>query len=219
MLHDNNHSECQRILIADDHAVVRAGIIKAVSIAFPGAIINEASNTAEVTRILTESEISLILLDISMPGRSGIDLLTEIVREYPRIKVIIFSMYPEDQFAIRAIKAGASAYVTKDTNLGDLVEIMDKILRGQRHITPAIAELMFSEMNGHAEKQSHKLLSDREYEVFQLIASGLSVSEIARDLTLSVKTISVYRANILKKMNLKNNAEIMHYAFKHSIVD
>lgn len=206
-------------MIADDHAVVRAGVIKAVSGAFPDAEIAEAGNTAEVMKLLMESPYHLVLLDISMPGRSGIDMLTEIVREYPHTKVIIFSMYPEDQFAIRAIKAGAAAYVTKDTNLHDLVEIMRRILLGQRYISPAIADLMYNELHDHDHKAPIELLSDREYEVFRQIASGKSVSDIATALSLSVKTISVYRANILKKMHLKNNAEIMHYAFKHSIVE
>lgn len=208
-----------KILIVDDHAVVRAGVIKATTTAFPDAIICEASNTAEITRCLLESEWDLILLDVSMPGRSGLDILNEIVTQHPNTKVIIFSMYPEDQFAIRAIKAGAAAYVTKDTNLTELTGIMQKILRGQRHISPSIAELLINEINDHSQKPGHELLSDREYEVFRLIASGKAPSEIASELCLSVKTISVYRTNILRKMNLKNNAEIMYYAFKHSLVE
>lgn len=218
-LKNNILTDVTRILIADDHAVVRAGVIKAVTGAFPNASIAEAANTSDVLKLLMVSEYDLLLLDISMPGRSGIDLLTDITKQYPSTKVIIFSMHPEDQFAIRSIRAGASAYVTKDTNLGELVEIMRKILRGQRHITPLVADLLFNEMSENGNKPIHQLLSQREFEVFQLIASGRSVSQIALDLSLSVKTISVYRSNILKKMNLKNNAEIMHYAFKHSIVD
>ncbi len=208
-----------KILIADDHAVVRAGVIKATITAFPDAIIREASNTAEISRCLHESEWDLIVLDVSMPGRSGLDILNEIVTRYPATKVIIFSMYPEDQFAIRAIKAGAAAYVTKDTNLSELTGIMEKILRGQRHISPTIAELLINQINDHAPKPGHELLSDREYEVFRLIASGKAPAEIANELCLSVKTISVYRTNILRKMNLKNNAEIMYYAFKNSLVE
>ncbi len=208
-----------KIIIADDHSVVRAGILKAVSSAFTDAVVAEACNAAEITRLLIESDWDLILLDISMPGRSGLDILNDIVKEYPHTKVMMFSMYPEDQFAIRAIRAGAAAYVTKDIHLSELVSIMDKILHGQRHITPAIAELLINQITDNGTKPSHETLSDREYEVFKLIASGKSVSDIATELSLSVKTISVYRANILRKMGLKNNAEIMHYAFKHSIVD
>lgn len=211
--------EPYKILVADDHAVVRAGVIKAISLAIPDAIVTEAENAAEITRILIESKPHLVLLDISMPGRSGLDLLSDIIKEHAGTKVIIFSMYPEDQFAIRAIKAGASAYVTKDTRLSELVEIIRKILMGQRHISPAVADLMFNEINQKGTKLSHELLSDREYEVLLLIASGKAVSEIAAELSLSVKTISIYRANILHKMNLHNNAEIMHYAFKNSLVN
>lgn len=211
-------TEPYRIIIADDHAVVREGVIKAVSSSFPNAVIVEAGNAAEITKLLIESKWNLILLDISMPGRGGLEILSDIIKEHHGTKVIMFSMYPEDQFAIRAIKAGASAYVTKDIKLADLVEIMHKILLGQRHISPAIADLMFNEIHDHGNKPSHEQLSDREYEVFRLIASGKAVSEIAADLSLSVKTISVYRTNILRKMNLRNNAEIMHYAFKHSLI-
>lgn len=207
-----------KILIADDHAVVRAGVIKAISLAFPDALVSEAGNAAEITRQFLDSVPDLVLLDISMPGRGGIDILTDIMRDYPGTKVIIFSMYPEDQFAIRAIKAGASAYVTKDTKLTELVEIIRKILLGQRHISPAVADLLFNEIHQKGTKPSHEQLSDREYEVLRMIASGKAVSEIAAELSLSVKTISIYRANILRKMNLHNNAEIMHYAFKHSLV-
>lgn len=208
-----------KILVADDHAVVRAGVIRAILQAFPDASVAEAANAAEVTRQLIDLSPHLVLLDISMPGRGGIDILTDIIRDFPTTRVIIFSMYPEDQFAIRAIKAGASAYVTKDTHLSELVEIIRKILLGQRHISPAVADLMFNEIHNHANKPSHELLSDREFEVFRMIASGKAVSEIAAQLSLSVKTISIYRANILRKMNLHNNAEIMHYAFKHSLVN
>lgn len=208
-----------KILVADDHAVVRAGVIRAILQAFPDASVAEAANAAEVTRQLIDLSPHLVLLDISMPGRGGIDILTDIIRDFPTTRVIIFSMYPEDQFAIRAIKAGASAYVTKDTHLSELVEIIRKILLGQRHISPAVADLMFNEIHHPANKPSHELLSDREFEVFRMIASGKAVSEIAARLSLSVKTISVYRANILRKMSLANNAEITHYAFKHSLVD
>lgn len=215
-MHSTDH---YKILVADDHAVVRAGVIKAISQAFPSAIVTEAGNSAEISRLLIDTSPHLVLLDISMPGRSGLDILNDIIKEHPGTKVIIFSMYPEDQFAIRAIKAGASAYVTKDTRLSELVEIIRKILLGQRHISPAVADLMFNEIHDKGNKQSHEQLSDREYEVLLLIASGKAVSEIAAQLSLSVKTISIYRANILRKMNLHNNAEIMHYAFKNSLVE
>lgn len=207
-----------RILVADDHSVVRSGIYRALGAKFPEAIVAEATNTNEVLKHLNESSWDLVILDISMPGRNGLDVLTEIATQYPGTKVIIFSMYPEDQYAVRTIKAGASAYVTKDKPLKELMEAIRTILQGERYLPASLAELLINEVNNR-HQQSHTVLSDREYQVFMLIASGKPVSVIAEELSLSVKTISVYRANILKKMGLKNNAEITHYAFKHALVD
>lgn len=208
-----------KILIADDHSVVRAGIIRALTTSFNGVEIGEASNAQEVMKLLTDSYWNVIVLDVSMPGRSGLELISDIVANYSS-KVIIFSMYPEDQFAVRAIKAGASAYITKDTPLRDLMEAISKISHGERFLTPSVADLLANELYaGKNNKPLHEVLSDREFQVFQSIASGKPVSLIANELSLSVKTVSVYRAKILKKMNLRNNAEITHYAFKHSLVE
>jgi len=209
-----------KIIVADDHFVVREGVIRWLAKSFSGVVTAEASNTHEVMKLLADGVWDLIILDVSMPGRNGIELLTDIVHGYPHTKVIIFSMYPEDQFAIRALKAGAAAYITKDTPLRELTDAVRKISRGERHITRSIAELLAMEvLDNRNGKPAHELLSDREFEVFKMIASGKTVSAIAAELSLSVKTISVYRANILKKMALSNNAEITHYAFKHSLVD
>jgi two-component system, NarL family, invasion response regulator UvrY len=207
------------ILVADDHGVVREGVMKSIRSNFPNAIFGEASNAAEVLRLVDESAWKLVILDINMPGRNGMEVLKEIKERHPQTPVIIFSMYPEDQFAVRSLKAGASAYLTKDISSKELSEAIRIILRGERYLTNSIAELITNELIHDHGKFTHETLSDREYQVFLLIASGKNVSAIAEELTLSVKTISVYRANILKKMNLKNNAEITHYAFKNNLVD
>jgi len=208
-----------KVLVADDHSVVRNGIIKSLVANFPDAKFGEAANAVEVLRLIYDAKWDLVILDISMPGRNGLEVLKEIKVSYPEIPVIIFSMYPEDQFAVRSIKTGASAYLTKDISSSELSDAIKKILNGGTYITPKIAELIISGLRNDDEPPSHKTLSDREYEVFLFIGSGMNVSSIARELNLSVKTISVYRSNILKKMKLKNNSEITYYAFKHNLVE
>ena len=207
-----------KILLADDHCVTREGIIKSLTASFPHAKYFEASNAAETLKLIREERYDLVILDISLPGRNGLDVLKEIKLLCPGLPVIIFSMYPEDQFALRSIKDGASAYLTKDISSKELSGAVKLILQGGRYLTPSLMELMTTDLQRKHSKPSHELLSDREYEVFLLIASGKNVSSIAGELSLSVKTISVYRSSILKKMGLKNNAEITHYAFKHYLV-
>lgn len=212
-------SEKLRILVADDHSIVRNGIMKSLSDNFLAIEFAEASNASEIMQHIRNAKWDLVTLDINMPGRNGMDVLKDIKEIHPEIPVIIFSMYPEDQFAVRAIKAGASAYLTKDISSKNLSEALKKILNGGTYFTSSIAELITSELRGVHDKPAHELLSDREYQVFLHIASGLSVSSIAIELSLSVKTISVYRANILTKMSLKNNSEMTHYAFKNNLVE
>ena len=208
-----------KILIGDDHSVVRHGVMRSLAAKFPEAVFGEASNAADVLRLVEEEKWDLIILDINMPGRSGLETLKEIKDNHPEVPVIIFSMYPEDQFAVRAIKSGASAYLTKDISSNDLAEAIKRILSGERYLSPSITDLITNELRDNHKGTGHELLSDREYQVFLLIAKGKSVSTVALELSLSVKTISVYRGNILKKMNLKNNAEITYYAFKHNLVE
>lgn len=208
-----------KILVADDHSVVRSGIINSLSPNILNAVFGEASNSAEILSMIRSSKWNLVMLDIYMPGRNGLEVLKEIKSGYPDLPVIIFSMYPEDQFAVRAIKTGASAYLNKDISSKELVRIVKMILNGERYLTDSIVDLITNELRGDSDKGSHKLLSDREYQVFLLIAAGKSVSIIANELSLSVKTISVYRTNILKKICLKNSSEITHYAFKHKLVE
>lgn len=206
-------------MIADDHSVVRNGIIKSLTSSFPNTEFGEAGNAIEVLKIINQAKWNLVILDINMPGRSGMDVLKEIKANYPSIPVIIFSMYPEDQFAIRAMRAGASAYLSKDISSTELEKAIKEILNGERYFTPSIVALMTNELRDNNNNHSHEILSDREHQVFLLIAGGQNVSDIALKLSLSVKTISVYRSIILKKMNLKNNAAITHYAFKHNLVE
>lgn len=208
-----------KILVADDHCVVRNGVIKALQVSFPHAEFAEAANAVEIARLFHDVKWDLVILDICMPGRNGLEVLKEIKVNHPEIPVIIFSMYPEDQFAVRSIKAGASAYITKDVSSFELSEAIKRILRDGTYLTPKIAGLIINGLRNDNDVPSHKTLSDREFEVFLLIASGMNVSSIAIELSLSVKTISVYRSNILKKMNLKNNSEITHYAFKQNLVE
>lgn len=208
-----------KILIADDHSVTREGIIKSLAAYFQDAKYSEASNAAEILQLVHKTQYDLVILDISLPGRNGLDVLKEVKSNYPEIPVIIFSMYPEDQFALRSIRDGASAYLTKDISSKELAVAVKQILNGERYLTHSLMEIITKDLQHKLNKAPHEILSDREYQVFLLIASGKNVSSIARELSLSVKTISVYRAIILKKMNLKNNSEITYYAFKHNLVE
>ena len=211
-------SSVTKILIVDDHSIVRNGIIKSLSPSFPKAEFGEAGNAAEIMQRILETSWDMVILDINMPGRSGLEVLKEIKASNPLLPVIIFSMYPEDQFAIRSIRAGASAYLTKDISTKEFAIAVKTILKGERYFSPSIAALITNELQDNYNKPVHEILSDREHQVFLFIAGGHSVSDIALNLSLSVKTISVYRSIILKKMNLKNNSEITHYAFKNDLV-
>lgn len=218
-MRDSADQQITRILIADDHCLFRKGIIMSLSAGFPTAQFMEAGNAAEIFRIIGNGRWDLVILDINMPGRDGLDVLKDIKANYPEIPVIIFSMYSEDQFALRTIRAGAVAYLRKDLPAADFSDAIRRVLNGERYLTPPLIELIANEIREDHKKSSHEDLSDREFQVFLLIASGLNVTQISNKLGLSVKTISVYRSNILKKMALKNNSEITHYAFKHNLVE
>ena len=208
-----------RILIADDHAILRDGLINSLTRAFPEAEFGEAGSSSAILPLIRNEKWDLVILDINLPGRNGLEVLKDIKECNPEIPVVILSMYPEDQFAIRSIKAGASAYITKDTAFPELINAIRTIIEKKQYITSSIASLLTSEIRGNTSKQLHETLSDREFQVFKMIASGKTISIIANELSLSVKTISVYRTNILQKMNLKNNAEIIFYAFKNNLTE
>lgn len=208
-----------RVLIVDDHAVVRQGIKRILSETSDMTVAGEAENGAEALRRIREGEWDVVLLDISMPGRNGADTLKQIMAESRGGKVLILSMYPEDQYAVRLLKAGASGYMTKETAPEELVEAIRKVAQGKKYISPTLAELLLIELDSDADKAPHERLSDREYQVFRMLGSGRTVSEIAVSMSLSVKTISTHRAHVLEKMKLRNNAEITLYAIQNGLVD
>ncbi len=207
-----------RILIADDHAIVRRGLKQILSDIPEVEAIDEASNGQEALAKLGKSNYNLVLLDISMPGRSGLDVLKQIKAERPGQQVLMLSMHPEEQYAVRALKAGASGYISKESAPEELIIAAKKILSGGRYVSASLAERFASELNRGIEKAPHETLSDRELEIMLMIASGRTVKEIGNELALSIKTVSTYRSRILAKMNLKNNAEITRYAIENGLL-
>lgn len=208
-----------KILIVDDHAVVRAGIKQILSETPDMIVADEASNGQEVLNKVSENNYDVVLLDISMPGRNGLDILKQLKREKPKLHVLMLSVYPEEQYAVRALRAGASGYLTKESAPSELIAAVRKISQGGKYVTSLLAEKLAFDLEFYVEKPHHELLSDREYQVMCMIAKGKTVKGIARELSLSVQTISTYRTRILEKMKMKNNAEIIRYAVKQGLVD
>jgi len=208
-----------RILIADDHPVVRQGLRQTIAETSDMVVVDEASNGWEVLSKVRASSYDVVLLDISMPGRSGLDILKELKDERPGLPVLILSIHPEEQYALRAFKAGASGYLTKESAPDELVAAIRKISTGGKYISSSLAEILASELGTSDKELPHKTLSDREYQVMRVIALGKTVTEIAEELSLSVKTVSTYRSRILEKMKMKNNSEITYYAVKNRLVD
>jgi len=208
-----------KILVVDDHEVVRKGLMKVLAEALQPVKIDEAGNGQEAMSKVRKGEYELVVLDLKMPGKSGLDVLKEIKQHRPKLPVLILSMHPEEQFAIRAMRAGASGYLTKESAGDELVLAIRKALKGERYISDSLAQILAGELNSDPEKSCHEILSDREYQVMIMIASGKTVGTIAKDLCLSVKTISSYRANILLKTRMKNNSELTHYAIRNKLVE
>jgi two-component system invasion response regulator UvrY len=211
-----------RILLVDDHPVVRHGIKQVLTGAFHPALVGEASSAEEGATELKNSPWDVIVLDLALPGMSGLDWLRELRRERPSVPVLILSMYQPDQFARRAIHAGASGYLTKDSHPTELVKAVAEVIAGRRYLNPEVIEEIAADLEadrGDRGSRPHEALSDREYQVMRMIASGLTVSQIALKLSLSVKTISTFRARVLKKMEMKTTAELMYYAIQHGLVD
>jgi DNA-binding NarL/FixJ family response regulator len=208
-----------RVLIADDHSVVRVGMRQILSGIKDIAVIDEAANATEVLEKVKKNDYSVVVLDIAMPGKSGLDALKEIKTERPKLPVLILSMYPEDQYAIRVLRAGATGYMTKDSAPDELVKAIRIVAEGKKYVSPTFAEILALNLDTDREKELHELLSDREYEVLCMIASGKTISEVAEILFLSVKTISTYRSRILEKMHLKNNAELTSYSLQNHLID
>jgi len=208
-----------RVLIADDHAVVREGLRQILTKQSDMVVAGEAASGSEVLNKIRESNFDVVLLDLTMPGRSGLEILTEIRKENAAPRVLILSVHSESLYAVRALKAGASGYLTKESAPEQLVDAIRKVSGGGKYITPSLAERLANELETDFDKPPHEKLSDREYQVLCLLASGKTVKEIAHELSLSVPSISTYRARVLEKMNMKNNAELAHYAIRSGLVD
>jgi len=208
-----------RVLIADDHAILRSGLKEILMREFDGAICGEAENAREVLDQVERDTWDLVLLDVSMPGPSGIDVLRDLQRLHPKLPVLVLSMHPENQYGRRVLKAGAAGYLHKDVAAGELIKAIRKVLGGGRYVSPTLAEKLASGLADDSGRPPHELLSDREFEVLRLIAAGRTVSEIAETLHLSVTTVSTYRARILEKMELSTTAELMHYGLRNRLVD
>jgi two-component system invasion response regulator UvrY len=205
-----------RILIADDHPIVRRGLKQILYDDPDIAIVEEAQSSDEVLELARTQTWDAVILDITMPGRGGLDTLEELKRQYPGLPVLMLSMHPEDQYAARAFKAGAAGYMTKESALDELTKAIKKITKGGRYVSEAFAEKLVATMGAEPPSQCH--LSAREYQVMLMIASGKTLSQIAEEMALSIKTISTYRTHILEKMQMKSNAEIAYYAMKNDLV-
>jgi DNA-binding NarL/FixJ family response regulator len=208
-----------KILIADDHAIVREGLKQILSESSDLVVVDEASTGQEVLEKIHKNDLDLVVLDIAMPGRGGLDILKEIKTQKPRLPVLMLSMYPEEQYAVRVLKSGASGYLTKESAPGELVKAIRQISQGKKYISPTLAEKLAIDLEISPDRLPHETLSDREYQVMCMIASGKTLKEIADELSLSIKTISTYRSRILEKMHMKTNAELTHYAIKNRLVD
>lgn len=208
-----------RILIVDDHAIVREGLKQILADVADIQVAGEADCASQALRLARQEPWDMVLMDISMPDRSGLEALELLRKEHPGIRVLMLSMHRETQYAVRALKTGASGYLNKQSAPAQLVEAIRTVASGKKYISAEVAQELASQVSGEREALPHETLSNREYQTLCLIASGMAVSAIAGKLSLSVKTISMYRSRLLTKMNLKNNAELTHYAIKHGLVD
>jgi len=206
-----------KILLVDDHAILRAGLCRILKEDLQ-ALVGEAANGDEALQQLELAAWDIVLLDISLPGRSGLDLLPDIRVLYPNIRVIMLSSFDDTQFVMRSFRDGASAFLTKEKAARELIQAIQSVMKGRRYITPELADQMVSLLAQDAPKTPHEALSSREFEVFRLIASAVAPKEISRQLDISPKTVSTYRARILEKMNMTTNAELMQYAVRHGLV-
>jgi DNA-binding NarL/FixJ family response regulator len=209
-----------KTIVVDDHAIVRRGIVQILS-EHPGIeLVGEAGDYGQLRTLLRRvGEVDLLVMDVNLPGKDGIDILKTLLGENPRLKVLVVSMYPEEQYAVRAFRAGAAGYLNKAGAPEKMLEAVEQIVAGRKYVTPEIAQALIENLNAPEQGLPHERLSDREFQTLKLIATGHRLSDIAEALALSPKTVSVYRARILEKMGMSNNAELTHYAIKHGLVD
>lgn len=207
-----------RILVADDHAIFREGLKQVIGMTVDMTVVDEAVNGQELLSKIQNNDYDMVILDISMPGRDGLDVLMEMKNIKPKLPVLVLSMHPEEQYALRAYKSGASGYMTKGSPSEELIEALYKISLGKKYVSTAMAESLVSSLSDPNQEELLNSLSNREYQVLKLIASGKPVGKIAVELVLSVKTISTYRAHILRKMNMKNNAELTRFVIENKLL-
>lgn len=208
-----------RVLIADDHAVVRRGLRQILSETVDIQVDGEAGTSRDVVKLVSESRYDVVVLDVNMPGAKGIELLAELRRIRPELPILVLTMYSEEQLALRVLKAGAAGFLNKESAPEKLVEAVRKVGTGGRWVSAELAETLASVVAGGSAGAPHERLTDREFEVMRLLASGKTVSQVAKELSLSVKTVSTHRTRILVKMNMKTNAELTHYALKNALVE
>ena len=208
-----------RILIADDHAILRRGLKEILVRELPEVVCGEAEDAQQVLMQVQSDDWDLVMLDITMPGRSGLDVLKDLQTMRPKLPVLVLSMHPEDQYGKRVLRAGASGYMNKKSAPEELINAIRKLLAGGQYVSPALAERLALDLKYGAAKSAHEILSHREFEVLRMIASGKTVTQIAEELHLSVNTVSTHRARILEKMHMTTSAELMHYALSNHLVD
>ena len=208
-----------RILIADDHAIVRAGLKQFIADEKDMVVCGEAADGMETLAFIRSEECDVVLLDISMPGKNGIDTLRQLKRSRPELPVLILSAYSEQQFAVSLLRAGASGYINKESASEQLVAAIRTVMKGGKYVSPSVAQVLVSDLSSEGDKPLHSTLSKREFQIFYRLAAGASVSKIAEELFLSVKTVSTYRARILEKMQMSSNADLTYYAVKNKVID
>jgi two-component system invasion response regulator UvrY len=207
-----------RLLIGDDHAIVRKGMKQILAETRDIVVADEAGNGRDVLEMVRKNDYDMVLLDISMPGRDGLEVLKELKNQRPKLPVLMLSMYPEEQYAVRSLRSGASGYLTKDSAPDELIAAIRKVSSGGKYVSASLAEKLAHKLDVDVEKPLHEELSDREYQVMCMIASGKTVKEIGEQLSLSVKTVSTYRSRILAKMRMKGNADLTRYAIENRLV-
>lgn len=207
-----------KVLIADDHAVVRKGFAQIISETMDLEVAAEAEGGDEVLDLVRETDLDVVVLDLNMPGKSGFETLKQLQAQYPDLPVLVLSIHGEDQYAVRVLRAGASGYLTKESAPDDLVEAVRRVAKGRKYMSPAVAEDLLDRVDSDTEGPLHEALSDREFQVMRLLASGERVSDIAEKLSLSVKTISTYRSRVLDKMDVDSNADLTRYAIEHDLI-